>query len=182
MLHNIPKGQTHRVILNSKWSLGWEFLIKWTMSLLCPPRGQTWKKPQGKWWVVEALDLDGRRHIMIVEFCSTVALLKILSITLARGIKLFTGLCLGQWVRSFSFRIYKLVSEGWNAPHKVFYPAVVHFLCGFTFFKQKLSLRTERINWHVDAWLVGLVWFSCLTLQDLHMKELPEAFIGADDF
>lgn len=67
----------------------------------------------------------------------------------------------------------------------VFYPVTVHFLSGFTFFKQKLSLGTEMINWHVDACLVGpywASWFSCLTLQDLHVKELPEAFVGADDF
>lgn len=53
-------GQTHRIILNSRWSLGWEFLIKWAMSLLYSPRGQIWKKLRGKWWAVEALDLDGR--------------------------------------------------------------------------------------------------------------------------
>lgn len=68
------------------------------MSLLYTPRGQTWKKPQEKWWVVEALDLDGMTQLLMIEFCSFVALLKILSITLARGIKPFTysGLCLGR--------------------------------------------------------------------------------------
>lgn len=30
------------------------------MSLLYTPRGETWKKPQGKWWAVEALDLGGK--------------------------------------------------------------------------------------------------------------------------
>lgn len=67
----------------------------------------------------------------------------------------------------------------------VFYPVIVHFLSGFMFFKQKLSLGTEMINWLVDACLVGpywASWFSCLALQDLHVKELPEAFVGADDF
>lgn len=47
---------------------------------------------------MEALDLDGRTQLLMVEFPSFVALLKTLSITLARGIKPFTcsGLCLGR--------------------------------------------------------------------------------------